>query len=294
MKFVAAISLLVALSSAALAAEPQVIDPNAQFPEGPIYLDGKLTYAQYGASKISVWDGSAVKTLYEQPGCGANALYPLGDDLIVACYDGNSLSVISRDGKLVKSYDKASNGDTIQGPNDIASDGKGGVYVTASGPWETAPIVGKVFHVTADGTITEVANDIHYANGVTLTPDGKRLLVAESEAGRVISFAVGADGSLTDRRLFVRVGKVDEKSGIDAYPDGIKLGPDGNLYIGQYSSGRIVVVDMEGKLMKVYEVPSTAAPNLAFSPDGKTMAVTAVDDKSGAPYPGKVYLYTVN
>jgi hypothetical protein len=37
------------------------------------------------------------------------------------------------------------------------------------------------------------------------------------------------------------------------------------------------------------EVPSAAAPNLAFSKDGKMIYITAVDDTSAAPYKGKVY-----
>ena len=125
------------------------------------------------------------------------------------------------------------------------------------------PIVGKVYHLTEDGTITEMAGDLHYANGVVLGADGKRLYVNESEAGRVISFAVADDGSLSDRRLFVRLSVVDEVSGIGAYPDGIKLGPDGNFYIGQYSKGRIIVVDKDGKFVRAIDVPSATAHHRA-------------------------------
>ncbi len=103
----------------------------------------------------------------------------------------------------------------------------------------------------------------------------------------MITFAVQADGSLADRRLFVRLSELGEPA--DALPDGIKLGPDGNLYIGQYSAGRIIVVTTDGKLVRKLEVPSPAAPNLTFSPDGKTVYVTAVDDQQNAPYKGKVY-----
>jgi sugar lactone lactonase YvrE len=111
--------------------------------------------------------------------------------------------------------------------------------------------------------------------------------VNESEAGRVITFAVREDGSLADRRLFVRLTALEEP--VDAYPDGIKLGPDGNLYIGQYNVGRILVVTTEGKLVRKLEVPSPAAPNLTFGPDGSTVYVMAVDDTQDAPYKGKVY-----
>lgn len=63
----------------------------------------------------------------------------------------------------------------------------------------------------------------------------------------------------------------------------------GNMYIGQYSSGRIVVVDGKGKLVKVITVPSPAAPNLAFGAGEDVIFVMAVDDVNNAPYHGKVY-----
>ncbi len=49
------------------------------------------------------------------------------------------------------------------------------------------------------------------------------------------------------------------------------------------------MVTTDGKLVRKLEVPSPAAPNLTFSPDGKTVYVTAVDDQQNAPYKGKVY-----
>jgi sugar lactone lactonase YvrE len=102
----------------------------------------------------------------------------------------------------------------------------------------------------------------------------------------VITFAV-RDDPQPRRPAAVRPADGLEEPG--RYPDGIKLGPDGNLYIGQYSSGRIVVVTTDGKLVRKLEVPSPAAPNLAFGPDGKTVYVMAVDDQQNPPYKGKVY-----
>jgi sugar lactone lactonase YvrE len=285
----ATLAILALSTTLALAGDIKIINEKAAFPEGPVFHDGKLLYVEYGASTIKVWDGKTNTTLWEQPGCGPSAVLPLGDDLVVTCYDSGSIARVSKDGKTIASYAKATNGSALQGPNDFAADGKGGVYFTASGPWEAGPIVGKVFHLDADGTIKEMADDLHYANGIVMGADGKRLFVNESEAGRVISFAVADDGTLSDRRLFVRVGVVDEASGIGAYPDGIKLGPDGNFYMGQYSKGRIVVVSPEGGFVKAIDVPSPTAPNMAFSPDGTKMFVMSVDDTTNAPYWGKVY-----
>ncbi len=290
MRMFLAVAAAIGFTSLAGAADVKVINDKAAFPEGPVVVDGKLYYVEYGGHTIDVWDGKANTVLWKSDGCGPSAVVPLGTgDFVVTCYDSGSIARVSRDGKTVATYDKDKDGGALVGPNDFAPDGKGGVYFTASGPWEAGPIVGKVYHLSDDGSITTVADDLHYANGIVLGADGKRLFVNESEAGRVISFAVADDGSLSDRRLFVRVASVDEASGIGAYPDGIKLGPDGNFYIGQYSSGRIVVVDKEGKLVRTIEVPSPTAPNLAFSADGKTLYVMSVDDTANAPYWGKVY-----
>ena len=287
MRVALAIAVLAMSAGAAVAGQIRVIDADAKFPEGPFVENGILYYAQYAASEIDMWDGKARKTLWKQDGSGANAVQRFGEGYIVAAYDSGQIVLLDKDGKTAKVIDKDDAGKPLQGPNDIALDGKGGAYVTLSGPWETPPIVGKVVHVAADGAIKVLAENIHYANGVVLSKDGKTLYVNESEANRVIQFTVAADGSLTDRRLFLRLYELGEPP--DAYPDGIKLGPDGNYYIGEYSAGRILVVSPEKKLLRKIEVPSAAAPNLAFSDDGKTVYVTAVDDKSGAPYRGKVY-----
>jgi gluconolactonase len=269
------------------AGEVKVVNGEAAFPEGPFWADGKLYYAEYGGNRVSVWDGTGNRALWTEDGCGPSAVMPLADGMLVTCYDNGSYVKISADGKTEQVWEQDASGAPLVGPNDETPDGHGGAYVTASGPWESAPIVGKVYHLTADGVLTAVADDLHYANGIQLSADGKLLYVNESEAGRVITFAVGADGRLDDRRLFVRLTALGEPA--DAYPDGIKLGPDGHLYIGQYSAGRILVVTTDGELVRKLEVPSPAAPNLTFSPDGRTVYVTAVDDKDNAPYRGKVY-----
>jgi gluconolactonase len=285
--------MLSAAVSVTMAEDISVVVDEAAFPEGPVFIDGKLHYAEYGADKISVLDGTTATTLWESEGCGPSAVAALGPDLVVTCYDNGTIARISKTGETIATYGEEAAGTPLVGPNDFAADGKGGVYFTTSGPWEAGPIVGKVFHLGEDGAIREVANDLHYANGLELSADGTRLYVNESEAARVISFAIEEDGTLSDRRLFVRIGEVDAVAGPTAYPDGLKMGPDGNFYIGLFSHGRIVVVSPEGDFVSAMDVPSAAAPNLAFSPDGTEAFVMAVDDVDNAPYPGKVYRATL-
>jgi sugar lactone lactonase YvrE len=290
MTLIAAVMTFTTLHSAG-AAETTVINSKALFPEGPVMSGGKLLYVEYAGQTVDVWDGTTNTQIWKQDGCGPSAIVPLGTDFGITCYDSGQLVVISTEGKTIKTFDADTSGAKLAGPNDGTPDGKGGAYFTLSGPWEAGPIVGRVVHLGADGKLTEVANDLHYANGIALGPDG-RLYVNESEAGRVISFKVEADGSLSDRRLFVRLYQLGQPS--TAYPDGLKLGPNGNFFVGQYSAGEILEVAPDGSLRATHKVPSTAAPNMAFSDDGKTMFVMAVDNTQAAPYEGKVYAVPLN
>jgi sugar lactone lactonase YvrE len=211
----------------------------------------------------------------------------LGSNFVVCCFASNEVAIIAPDGQTRAILDKDEKGCPLLGPNDLTPDGKGGAYLTLSGPWEPGPIIGRVMHLSEQGQFREVADDLHFANGITRSRDGNRLLVVESEAHRIISFKIEPDRSLSDRRLFLRMREIGEAA--NAYPDGIKLGPDGNYYIGEFSAGRVVVVDGFGKLIRVIDVPAAAAPNLAFSEDGKTIFITAVDEPAIAPYRGTVY-----
>jgi gluconolactonase len=272
----------------ALADGVSVVAENVGFPEGPVWSDGRLLFAEYGTHRISALGDGAVETFWEQDGCGPAAIVEFGDGYAVTCYDSGELVLLSRNGEATRSIDADANGNPLIGPNDAAVAAGERLYFTASGPWESEPIVGRVLVLEdADGEAREVADDLHYANGIVVSADGSRLLVAESEAARVVSFAIHDDGALSDRRLHLRLTALGEPH--DAYPDGLKIGPDGHLYIGLYSAGRVLVADGDGNLVRTIEVPSAAAPNLAFDADGSTLYVMAVDDQENPPYYGKVY-----
>ena len=290
-QFATALAIAI-LGSQPAFAETVVVDPDAKFPEGPLVVDGALHHAEYGGHVVSRIDlaTGAKSELWRLDGCGPSAVVPLGADrLLVTCYDNGTLVAISPAGETLQTWREDDFGEPLVGPNDATPDRAGGAWATASGPWSSPLIVGKVYRLAAEGSLRMVADDLHYANGVALAPDGARLFVVELEAGRVISFAVRPDGTLDDRRLFARLAALDPGSGIGAYPDGMEFGPDGVLYVGQYSSGRILAIAGDGSLVRVLEVPSLAAPNLTFAPDGDRIFVTAVDDTANPPYVGKVY-----
>ena len=272
-----------------------VIDAHARYPEGPLWDRGRLLYVEYAADDIKMWDGRQSQVYWRKEHCGASALIHFRGHLLVACYDANELVELDARGQEVRTISRDSSGKPFNGPNDFTSDGHGGIYFSASGVYDIkAPITGAVLHLSADGQETrEVADTIHYSNGLTLSKDGQHLLVAEMLAGRILSFPIQANGTLGPRVVWARLQDLAPPTpNEDAYngPDGIKLGPDGNYYIAQNGSGRVLVVNDERKLVRMINVPTPYVTNVAFGPTGAdTVYITGAFDQWKPPYPGVVY-----
>lgn len=286
--------MIFAGTQSAVAGGVETINAKSLYPEGPLWLDGKALYVEYSGHTVMAWDGQTNAQIWKQDGCGPAALAKVPEGLLVTCYDTSTLVTISLDGKTLDTTDSAKAGVSLKGVNDLAPDGKGGIYMSASGVFDVAaPIEGTVVYRAPDGSFHEVANDIHYSNGMAVTDGGKSLLVSEMLAARVLKFDVAADGSLSNRRVFVRLKDVvADPEGADAYygPDGLKVGASGNVYIAQNGGASILVVSPEGKLVRQLPVPGKYVTNVGFGADEGTLIVTAATDPWNAPYPGEVYL----
>ena len=293
-----AVGVLSLATVSARAGAVTTVDPDAHYPEGPLWRDGKLFYVEYAANNIKSWDGTRTAIYWHHEGCGPSGLIAFNGHLLIACYDDNSLVELDAGGKEVRTLRVDSNGKPFIGPNDFAADGNGGLYFSASGVYDIkAPITGTVLHMTADGrSISEVANTIHYSNGLTLARDQQHLLVAEMLAGRILSFPVAADGKLGPRTVWARLEDLAAPTPhADAYngPDGLKLGPDGNYYIAQNGSGRVLVVGEDRKLVRTIDVPTPYVTNMAFGANGAdTVFVTGAFEQWKPPFPGAVYRWT--
>jgi gluconolactonase len=276
-----------------------LVDDTAAYPEGPLWRNGKLLYVEYAGPGIKMWDGQRAVSYWTGEHCGASGLIAYRHDhILVACYDANTIVELDESGKQIRTVDKDGAGRPFTGPNDFTADGSGGIYVSASGVYDLkAPITGTILHMSAtDGTLVEVANLIHYSNGLTLSTDGKNLLVSEMLAGRILSFPITRAGALGPRTVWARMQDIAPPTAhADAYngPDGLKLGPDGNYYIAQNGSGRVLVVNGDRKLVRIISVPTPYVTNMNFGADGAgTLYITGVFDPWKAPFPGAVYRWT--
>ncbi len=278
------------------AADVTVVNDDVHFPEGPIWYRGKLYYVEYDRNSVTVWDGRRNHIFWSKPGCGPSAVIPTASgEFLTTCYDNGTIGRIAADGRDLPPYSHDKDGHPFVGPNDFAPDRRGGIYFTCSGTAPGPVIDGKIFYLAADGTITQEATEVHSANGIVVSNDGRTLYAIETEDHRLIQFTIGADGSLSGRRVFLDLDELTHHL-THIYPDGVKMDSRGLLYIGQNPrdpgaplAGVIFVVDAAGRQLRTLKLPSPGVPNLAFSPDEKTVYVMALDQLDKSPYEGKVY-----
>lgn len=279
----------------AWADDVKVLNADAHYPEGPVWYRDKLYYVEYDRNTVTVWDGKSNSVFASDPGCGQSAVVPtVRGEFLTTCFDNGTIGRISAAGKTLPPYTHDKDGNVFVGPNDFAPDKRGGIYFTTSG--SPGPVIdGKVFYIAPDGTITQEASDLHSANGIAVSRDGKTLYVVETEDHRLLEFTIGRDARLSDRRVFVNLDELTHHV-VPILPDGVKVDSRGEIFIGQSPLdaraplvGRIFVVDSTGKSLRTITVPSPSVPNFALGPDEKTLYVTATDQIDKAPHHGKVY-----
>jgi gluconolactonase len=285
----AALALLLALGNACAgtaAAEVETVASGLQFPEGTIFVGDTLYFVDYGASDVLRLVDGRLQRVWHQSGCGANGLVQTGNTLLVACYDSGAIAEITPDGRLVGTIRSDDKGQPFVAPNDLTADRQGGVYFSASGSVSTP---GKVYYRGADRHVRELASDLRYSNGLAVSPDGKHLYLAESEAGRLLSYEIGADARLLGRREFVDLAHALPAPAQPGFtPDGVRVDAHGNVFVALYRGGGIAVFSPAGKLLRTVALPGAHHSNLAISPDGRFVFVTAVYDLSAGVSRGEL------
>jgi gluconolactonase len=267
-------------------AAPEIVAANLLFPEGTIFVGDTLYFVDYVHSDVLRVVGGKTETLWRQTGCGANGLATVPEGLLVACFDSGTIVEISQAGATLTTIRQDDHGHGFVAPNDLATDQKGGVYFTASGGGGHP---GKVFHLSRDRTAREVASGVQFANGIGISPDGATLYVAETPTGKVLAFAIAADGSLGPARDFIRLRDVVPANQTGAAtPDSLRVDARGNVFVALYKGGGVAIASPTGKLVAVVDAPSAHHTNLAISPDQKSLYVTAVDDDPQSTYRGQI------
>jgi gluconolactonase len=173
---------------------------------------------------------------------------------------------LDADGKQLEPASKECDGKPLRGPNDLTLDtAHGGFYFSDPGGSGIDKLIGTVHYVDRAGKTHLVDEGLAFPNGIVLTPDGKRLYLAESQKNCVHVYEVLAPGKLSPRKLFAELPKKNTSQGqIDNQPDGMCLDAAGNLYVAHYGMQQVQVLDSSGKLIRQYDGGNVTTSNVAF------------------------------
>ncbi len=253
------------------------------FPEGPRpHGDGILFSDFYRHEVLQVGRDGALRTVCRvanQPsGLG---FQPNGDLWIVSMKDRRVLSLARRglesggaDPTLTEVADLSALAPSLC--NDMVVDGRGRAYVGNFG-FERhkgeAPRTTNLVRVDPDGAACVVADELAFPNGCVVTPDGERLVVAESGARRLTSFRIDESGNLEDRLPWADLGEI--------VPDGISLDAEGAIWVADPRRGGVHRVHPGGRVSQVIETPGRNAYACMLAGPGRTTLFVCTASASG-------------
>jgi gluconolactonase len=182
-------------------------------------------------------------------------------------------------GEIACITDKADSGFAPRGPNDLVFDHEGGLWFTDMGKRRPRDLdYGGIYWLSPDRkTLREVAYPVLTANGIGLSPDGKVLYVAETEAARLWAFDIVGPGevkklgypSRSGGRLVYAAGMPSQRF------DSLAVEENGNICVATLVNGGITVISPEGKLVEFISLPDVAVTNICFGdPDLKIAYIT--------------------
>jgi sugar lactone lactonase YvrE len=207
------------------------------------------------------------------------AFTPSGEREVMGRFEGLPASidwlpdgrpVLTTTAGVVAGPDLALYGPAGEAFNEIVVDAAGNCWVDMPGamPWEE-PLPGIVAVVRPDGTSEVVDRDVWFPNGMAIIDDST-LVVAESHADRLTAWTLGADGSLSDRRVWAQLGEAEA-------PDGICVDASGAIWYASVPQQHCVRVAEGGEVLETVEADRGCFSCTLGGDDGRTLYVVAND-----------------
>ena len=150
--------------------------------------------------------------------------------------------------------------------DDMIIDGHGRAYVGDLGfdlpPPPDRGAVGRILLVMPDGAAREVAEGLRFPNGIAVSADHSRLVVAEMDGACLADYEIESDGSL---KLRARFGSMKS-------PDGICLDRDGAVWVAAFEEDAFIRLDGGGRELQRIEVQGRRALACALGgPERRTL-----------------------
>jgi len=224
--------------------------------EGPVWSrQGFLIFSDYSRDRLYKYVPGSAPVVFREDSHGANGNAMDRQGRLYSCeYKSGRVTRTDRSGRIHVFADRFE-GKRFNAPNDIVVRRDGHVYFTDPlfTPLEHRELdFYGVYHVTPKGAIEAVARMKTRPNGVTLSPDGKILYVADTDEKSVRAYDLDRNGRASNERVVVE--------NLPGGPDGIRTDIKGNLYI---AARGVVVYSPDGRLLG--NITSPVNPrNLAF------------------------------
>jgi sugar lactone lactonase YvrE len=282
--------------------ETRILADGFHFGEGPRWREGRLWFSDFqGHAVKSVSLAGDLRTEFEIDDQPSGLGWTPDGSLLVVSMKKRQLLRRTPDGKIALHSDLS--GIATGNCNDMVVDAQGRAYVgnfgfdldarmaaRAAGETLTDTPTAKLALVDADGRASVAAEDMHFPNGSVITPDGRTLIVAESMSCELTAFDIGADGRLSNRRLWAATG--------DASPDGIALDAEGAIWVANPRAHECLRIAEGGKVLEVVDPGDSCFACMLGGDDGRTLfmltAERTASHQTAATPTGRVVIAAVD
>lgn len=240
---------------------PEVVaKTNCVVGENPLWnaLNEKLYWCDIPAGKIYRFDPSMSEhmIIYEDGVVGGFTIQANGSFLLFKdggrvdyWEDGKSSTVVS-----------PTDTDVASRFNDVWPDPNGGVFC---GTMPTDDASGALYHLSLEGTLSRVVDDVQIPNGIDFSPGVKYLYLTESDANAIWQYAYDpSTGELSERERFV---DTSDEAGV---PDGLTVDSEGNVWSARWGGHAVVKYAPDGTELDRVEFPVERVSSVAFGGAG--------------------------
>jgi gluconolactonase len=255
-------------------AAPELVQEGFMFTEGPVATaDGGLYFSDIRANKTFFLDPGGKIAVVRENTNGANGIALTKDgELLFAEGDAKRITKRGKDGTIA-TLTEGPEGKPLLSPNDLIVDAKGGIYFTDPGPRPVVP--GRptyVYYLPAGGKQPVLIDaEVARPNGLTLTNDGRTLIVDDTIGPTVFAYDVQPDGTVKTKRAFAQLR--DIPAGKESGADGLAIDRNDRVYITTVTG--VQVFDAKGQYLGTITAGRQGA-NVAFAGPGKsTLYITA-------------------